>query len=239
MTADTDTPSHQSARAIRDAEAVDDADQRVSESAEQIARPHDSIESTDSDSDEVRPAVDSGVDVKEGEQKPVPKARTRRRIGDFRWALIVGLATVLATGGLTGWLVYQTDQSHQTLERRELFLHVGRQAAVNLTTLDYATVDADVQRILDSATGQFYDDFQRRSPTFIQLLRQAQSKSEGTIAEAGLESASDTQAQVLVAVRVTTSNAGAPDQRPRGWRMRISVQMVGANPKVSNVDFVP
>jgi Mce-associated membrane protein len=43
----------------------------------------------------------------------------------------------------------------------------------------------------------------------------------------------------LVAVTVKTSNAGAPDQQPRSWRMRISVQKVGDEAKVSNVEFVP
>jgi len=43
----------------------------------------------------------------------------------------------------------------------------------------------------------------------------------------------------LVAVTVKTSNAGAPEQAPRAWRMRISVQKVGDEAKVSNVEFVP
>src|SRR4029450_11877223 len=93
--------------------------------------------------------------------------------------------------------------------------------------------------ILDSATGTFYDEFQKRAQPFVEVVKQAQSKSEGTIAEAGLESESDNGAQVLVAVTVKTSNAGAPDQAPRAWRMRISVQKVGDDAKVSNVDFVP
>jgi Mce-associated membrane protein len=44
---------------------------------------------------------------------------------------------------------------------------------------------------------------------------------------------------VLVAVSVKTSNAGAPQQDPRGWRMRLSVQKVGDEAKISNVAFVP
>ena len=61
------------------------------------------------------------------------------------------------------------------------------------------------------------------------------------IAEAGLEPQSITAngAQVLVAVTVKTSNAGAPDQAPRAWRMRITVQKVGDEAKVANVEFVP
>ncbi|MDG4666092.1 Mce protein [Mycobacterium sp. 236(2023)] len=154
-------------------------------------------------------------------------------------ALIAGLVGVLALAGLTGWLGYQTYESHRAEEQRSLFLQVGRQGALNLTTINYESAEADVQRILDSATGTFYDDFQQRAEPFVQVVKQAQSKSVGTISEAGLESAGDDEAQVLVAVNVQTTNAGAPEPQPRAWRMRISVQDIDGQAKVSNVEFVP
>jgi Mce-associated membrane protein len=157
----------------------------------------------------------------------------------LRLATIVGLVLVVALAGLTGWLGFRTYQSHKADEERNLFLQVGRQGALNLTTIDWQQADANVKRILDSATGTFYDDFQKRAQPFVEVVKQAQSKSVGTIAEAGLESETDNGAQVLVAVTVRTSNAGAPEQAPRAWRMRISVQKVGDEAKVSNVEFVP
>jgi Mce-associated membrane protein len=159
--------------------------------------------------------------------------------GGVRLALVVGLVTVVAVVGLITWLGGRAHESHQAQQQRQLFIQVARQGAMNLTTIDYTRVDADVQRILDSATGQFRDDFQKRSQPFIDVVRQAQSKSEGTVVEAGLESEQGDQAQVLVAVTVKTSNAGAAEQQPRAWRMRISVQRVGNKAKVSNVEFVP
>jgi Mce-associated membrane protein len=156
-----------------------------------------------------------------------------------RLAMIAGLVLVVALAGLTGWLGFRAYQSHQSDEQQKLFLSVGRQGALNLTTIDWQHADADVQRILDSATGTFYDDFQKRAQPFMEVVKQAQSKSVGTIAEAGLESKSDDSAQVLVKMSVKTSNAGAPEQAPRAWRMRITVQKVGDDAKVSNVEFVP
>jgi Mce-associated membrane protein len=61
----------------------------------------------------------------------------------------------------------------------------------------------------------------------------------GTVTAAGLESSTANDAQVLVAVSVKTSNIGAAEAEPREWRMRISVQKVGSDVKISNVEFVP
>ena len=147
---------------------------------------------------------------------------------------------VVALAGLVGWLGFRTYESQQLESKRELFLQVGRQGALNLTTIDWENAEADVQRILDSATGTFYDDFEQRAAPFIDVVKQAQSKSVGSVTEAGLESDTESEAKVLVAVTVQTSNAGAAEQQPRLWRMRVTVQDVGDDQvKVANVEFVP
>ena len=161
-------------------------------------------------------------------------------VSHLKLAMIVGLVVVLTLAGLVGWLGFRTYESQKLEAQRQLFLQVGRQGALNLTTIDWEHAEADVQRILDSATGTFYDDFQQRSAPFVDVVKQAQSKSVGMVTEAGLESESDTEASVLVAVTVQTSNAGAAEQQPRLWRMRVTVQDVGDDQvKVSNVEFVP
>jgi Mce-associated membrane protein len=167
--------------------------------------------------------------------EPVAPAGTSH----VRLALIAGLVAVLALGGLTGWLGYRAHESRDLAEQRQTFLQVGRQGAINLTTLDFEHIDADVQRILDSATGTFYDDFQQRAPAFTDVVRQVKSKSVGTVTEAAIEAGDTaTQAEVLVAVTVTSVIAGQPEQQPRAWRMRILVQKIQDETKVSNVEFV-
>jgi Mce-associated membrane protein len=189
-------------------------------------------------SDTVTEGDDDSADYDE-EALDEEAAPAKPWMSHVRLATIAGLVAVVALAALTGWLGFRTYQSNQAEEERNLFLQVGRQGALNLTTIDWQQADADVQRILDSATGTFYDDFQKRAKPFVEVVKQAQSKSVGTISEAGLESESGDGGQVLVAVTVKTSNAGAPEQQPRAWRMRISVQKIGDEAKVSNVEFVP
>lgn len=163
----------------------------------------------------------------------------RHRPPPLRLATTIGILTVLTLAGLAGWLGYRTYEWRQTAQQDELFVQTARQGALNLTTIDWQHADADVARIIDSATGQFRDDFSARAQPFLDVVKKAQSKSEGTVTEAALESAAGDNAQVLVAMSVTTTMANQPEP-PRSWRMRISVQRVGADQaKVSNVAFVP
>jgi Mce-associated membrane protein len=154
--------------------------------------------------------------------------------------IAVGVAIIAALLGLGGWLAFRVHQDQQVAAQRSLYVQVARQTAINLTTINYTEVDADIKRVLDSATGAFHDEFQNRSQPFVEVVKKVQSKTEGTIAEAGLLSATNNQAQVLVAVSVKTSMGAAPaDQEPRRWRMRLTVDKTGDSAKVSNVEFVP
>lgn len=196
----------------------------------------DAVEPTDAEENAAEEdAASYDEEAAAAEAAKSPKAP----MSPVRLATIAGLVVVILLAGLAGWTGYRGYQAYQGEKERQLFLQVGRQGALNLTTIDWQNAEADVQRVLDSATGTFYDDFQNRSAPFVQVVKQAQSKSVGTIAEAGLESATRDEAQVLVAVTVTTSNVGAPEQEPRAWRMRLTVQKVNDETKVSNVEFVP
>jgi Mce-associated membrane protein len=155
-----------------------------------------------------------------------------------RSAVALGVAVLMVTGGLGGWLGYRALQAHREAALRGMYLQLARQAALDLTTIDYTHADSDVQRILDAATGKFRDDFQSRSQLFVDVVKRAQSKSEGTINTAGLESFRHDSAEVLVAVTVKTTYVGNQSDT-KAWRMRIDVQKVGDSAKMSNVGFVP
>ena len=181
--------------------------------------------------------VDADTDAEAAEEPEPPAApKVRNHVRD---ALIAGLVAVVALGALCGWLGYRSYQARQAEQLQQQLVQVGRQGAINLTTIDFQHAEGDVQRILDSATDQFYDDFAKRSQPFIDVVKQAQSKSVGTVTEAGLESVTGNEGQVLVAVTVQTSNRGATEQQPRSWRMRLTVKKSGDEAKVSKVEFVP
>lgn len=177
----------------------------------------------------------SDTDVAGGQRR---RWGSRQRMSTRRWMLVVGSLMIAALTGLTAWLGWNVHQQRLIADQRAEFLQAARQGALNLTTIDWQHAEPDVQRIVSSATGTFYDEFSKRTQSFIDVVKQSQTKSEGTIIAAGLESESDSDAQVLVAMNVKILDATAADQPLRSWRMRISVHEVDDQVKVSNVEFV-
>jgi Mce-associated membrane protein len=168
-----------------------------------------------------------------------PTAQHRRSWSALRHPMALGAITVAVLTALMGWQGFQSYQlRHATVERGE-YLQSARQTALNLTTIDWQHADEDVKRIMDAASGEFYDDFAQRSQPFIEVVKQAQSVSVGTVTEAALESHSASEAQALVSVSVKTSSTAGAESVPRAWRMRISVQKLDGQLKVSRVEFVP
>jgi Mce-associated membrane protein len=202
------------------------------------------VEDVGGESDDAASSVGTGPHTKESQDPhsdgdEIGSLPRRRGLGILGSQWFAAAVIVVALAVLTGWLGYGTYQSHQDAERRAEFLEVGRQAAVNLTTLDFNDADAGVHRILDSATGKFRDEFASRSQPFIDALKQARSSSRGTVTIAGLESVIGAEAKVLVAVSVQSSTEAVPEQNPRAWRMQITIQQENDGMKVSNVEFVP
>jgi Mce-associated membrane protein len=152
---------------------------------------------------------------------------------------IAGLAAVAVLVSLNVWLGYSDYQVRHNERLRQEMVEAARRGAINLTTIDHEHVGEDVQRILDSSTGVFRDDFAERAKPFSEAARRAQSKSVGTVTEAALESADGDEGRVLVAMNVMTSNRGVPEQQPQGWRMRVTVTRIDDESKVSKVEFIP
>jgi hypothetical protein len=153
-------------------------------------------------------------------------------------AVRVVLATVLVAVFACVSTVHP-NRSAAALPDWQPYVDAGKTMALALTTMDYRSVDRDIQRVLDNATGVFYDDFNNRSAAFAQVVRDAQSTTTSTITDARLESHDDGAARIFVALTATTTNAGQPNPGVRAWRLRITVQKIGESYKASNVEFLP
>ena len=183
-----------------------------------------------------------GRQRRQGRRRPTTRKTLRQRIPAARAAaaLIMGLAAAIVLGGLVGWLGYRMQQSQHEAQHRAAFIQAARQGAVDLTTIDWEHADRRCAADIGLSDGHLLRRLrQKRSAPFMEVVKQVKSKSEGTVTLAGLESITGDQAQVLVAMNVKTTTAPTPSPASRSWRMRIDVQKVGDDVKVSNVEFVP
>ncbi|WP_454791532.1 Mce protein [Mycolicibacterium lutetiense] len=208
-----------------------DVEPVAAEESSQSAPEPERVEETDDE------AADDEAAAEEPEE--AEDATTKRR-GFLRApsVALIGVALVVALAALTGWLGYGFYQVHHEQQRRDMFMETARQGATNLTSIDWEHAEDDIQRVLDSSTGRFYDDFERRSKSFLDVVKQIKSKSVGTVTASGLESYSDDNADVLMSVTVRSTNAGVPEQAPQVWRMVLTVQDIDGKAKVSNVEFI-
>jgi predicted Ser/Thr protein kinase len=173
------------------------------------------------------------------EDRTVAPVRSKRRLARTATVLPALLAILLVAAATFAGIEAARAHGSAPAPSWQPYVEAAKTMAQDLTTINYQSVDADMQRILDNATGAYYDDFSKRSEPFKQVVRDAQSVSTGTVTGAGLESLNGAQAQVLVAVSVKTTNAGKPDQQAHSWRMRITVNKTGGQYKTSNTEFVP
>jgi Mce-associated membrane protein len=205
-----------------------------------VAKPHDDallLEVVDNGDGVDETTVDENPPAEPVQEK---RRRPRIRTDATTLGLVVGVLCVCVLAGLVSWLGVTAYHARATQQQRQLFLQAGRQGALNLTTIRYADVDSDVQRVLDASTGKFYDEFKSHTTDFVAAVRQAQSSSTGAVSEAGIESVDGDTAQVLVTVAVRTSTAQGQSQEPRYWRMRVVVKKVDQSAaKVADVEFVP
>jgi Mce-associated membrane protein len=224
------------ARAIklrREAQAMAD------EEAEAASADADgSEESTDetSEAPEATETADAAEVPDTAESEP---ARRRLRAPNMAMALTIAAVTAIsALLGASGWMAWHHHNVVQQRQRAAAYIASARQGVINLTSLDFNKAKEGVQRVLDSATGEFRDDFQRRAEDFASVVKDSKAVTEGSVAAAAVESMNNDSAVVLVLCNERVTNiAGAKDQ-PRTFRFRVSVVHDGDQLKLSKVEFV-
>ncbi len=189
-------------------------------------------------------ATDVGAEHVEADAESTGSAESEaagRRWRVHRASLALTIAAVVAIVGLlgaSGWMAWRHYQVEQDRQQAAAYIAAARQGVINLTSLDFNKAKEDVQRVLDSATGDFKDDFQRRAADFESVVKDSKAVTEGSVAMTALESMNKDSAVVLVLANERVTNiAGAKDQ-PRTFRFRVSVVHDGAQLKVSKVEFV-
>jgi Mce-associated membrane protein len=165
---------------------------------------------------------------------PAGPAPSRFRLLAGGLAVLLVAAFVAAGLFARGWY----DQ-RQLDDARDGALAAARQATVNFVSISAATVDRDLKRISDGATGQFKDEFAQDTAQVRAAVMTNKVDSRGTILRAAVVSANLRSAVVLVAIDATVKNTSAPDGRLSHYRIQVNLSR-GASGRwlVSQLQFV-
>ncbi|MGX1811166.1 hypothetical protein ACWIGI_36060 [Nocardia sp. NPDC055321] len=150
----------------------------------------------------------------------------------------LSLVLVVAAIASTVALYIGTHGDNDGDRRRTEYVDTARQAILNLTTIRADSAQADIDRILAGASGEFKSEFDGRLDPFREVVQQAQVVSTGEIIEAALEHDGDSSAVVLVAAKQTVTNAGQPEAQQRYYRFRVTVDRTDSGLTISKVEFV-
>ncbi len=154
-------------------------------------------------------------------------------------AKAVAMIVILSLAGASSYMVFKHQEATRQQQRTAAFLTGAKQGVINLTSLDFNRAKEDVQRVIDSSTGEFRDEIQRRTTDFIKTVQESKSITEGTVNGAAVESMGEHSAKVLVCATSRVTNKPDAKDDPRTWRLKVTVADDGGQYKMSKIEFVP
>jgi Mce-associated membrane protein len=169
-------------------------------------------------------------------------APRRRRLRMPRLSTSAKAAAIIVICGLlavSGYMLWHHRDVTEQRQRAAAFAAGARQGVIDLISLDFKKAKQDVQRVLDSSTGEFKDDFQQRAADFTSVVEQSKVVTEGKVNSAAVESMDKNSAVVLVSATSRVTNSVGAKQEPRAWRLRITMSDDAGQMKMSKVEFAP
>lgn len=172
-----------------------------------------------------------------------PAAQERPRTSRRARTAVVALSAVAvllaaASVGLAVTVKAHVDDRNALDTARNAAVAAARQEIVNLDSLSWDTVDADLKRVLDGATGTFKDQFTRAQKDLKPVVVQRKSQSSGQVLFAGVVRADTDTATVLVAVDRTVKDSTDPTGAVAHDRWRVDLEKHGGRWLVSDLQPV-
>ncbi|WP_454791123.1 tetratricopeptide repeat protein [Mycolicibacterium lutetiense] len=186
--------------------------------------------------DEAEPEAGAGVEGKSSRRLP------RVQVSRLFWKVLASCLTIIVIAGLlgfSGWMIWHHRQAEHRQQLAAEYTAAARQTVVTLMSLDFNHAQDAVKNILDNSTGEFREDFEAQSKDFVKLAQDAKVVTEAKVTAAAVDTMSDDNAVVLVAVNTQVTNTTGANKQPRPWRVAVDMVREGDQIKLSKVEFVP
>ncbi|MBA9001314.1 hypothetical protein [Thermomonospora cellulosilytica] len=169
------------------------------------------------------------ADEDDGDAPEAAAGRTRRKVV-FRSGLgtsgVVLLTLAVLLGAAAGWLWVQDNRLANAEEARKQVMFAAAQAAQDLSSYDYRTVDSDLRRAAAHTTGKFKDEFARTTPQVKANAARQQVVTEGIALKTGVERVDGDEAVAIVFLNQETAKAATAQRLPSQFRLRLTMRKV-------------
>lgn len=165
----------------------------------------------------------------------------RRRNAPRAWRAVVGvvLAVLIICGaaGISGSMWWTHRNVVERQQRTAEFMAAARSSITGLMSIDFTKARDDVQRVIDTSTGQFKDQFQASADDLIAALEQSKVNTTVTVDAVAVKEVTDDSAVVLVTATSRASSVSGPHRDPQIFRVVLTLERDRGQLKMSRVEF--
>ncbi len=124
-------------------------------------------------------------------------------------------------------------------QTNEQVTEVAKRFATNFLSLDYRTIDADFDRVLEDTTGNFERQLRRLIEVTKDRLIEAKGISEGRVTRLSVLSRTEDTATVQVVVSRSVQNSDTPDPRVVPQSLEVTLVSTPGGWKVDDTTGIP
>ena len=147
-------------------------------------------------------------------------------------------ALISASLGASGFMMWQHISLMHEHKRATEFTEAARRGVEMMMSIDPDHARENIQRVIDNSTGALQSQLRVSSTYIVDDAQKAKVTTKATVQDAAVESLTDNSAVVLVVAQSDTTNADKSKRPPVFWRLSITIDRDGGQPKMSKFDFV-
>ncbi|WP_436492416.1 hypothetical protein [Actinokineospora sp. HUAS TT18] len=154
-------------------------------------------------------------------------------------ALVVLSAAAALWFGVS-WIKASGDDDLEVARMRDDVTRVGEQAIITFNTLDYRSVDKDLDRWLNASVGALHDEVVGRRASSKTTIEQAKTVTTARVLKSAITDLRDREgkATIIAAIRIDVTPDGKP-ATVKYQRVQGALERTDAGWKLSGIAFVP
>jgi Mce-associated membrane protein len=170
---------------------------------------------------------------------PTPPEVAKPRLFRLRRASVpVLIAALVLSLALAVVQTVRLRHEHQLSAARRQAVVTATNYAVDLTTYDFAHLDAEFNKVLAESTGSFRSEYTAASASLRDLIARFKATASGKVLETAVVSSDTSHAQILLFVDQTVTNTNSTTPRVDRSRMKMGLEKQGGKWLISSLDLL-